>query len=134
MWKEYSSSSDAIAESTDLRSLFHATPEQIKGANVNYVDEGYSIPEFHSLSALVHKRRGRFEHEKEFRLIYQLPPPEIARLDNKADEGRLIPVDTHQLVHLVRFHPSASEAFKEMVRRDILAASLNVTIENSVFA
>ena len=129
MWKEYTTCTEAIAIRTDLESLFAAMPTEIKGANVNYCGEDYPIPEFHSLSALVHKNRTDFEHENEFRLIYQLPTSEIARSDDKADEGRLIPVDTGRLVHLVRVHPLATEAFKEQVRRDAQAASSRTIIE-----
>jgi hypothetical protein len=134
MWPEYTSCSEAIAVKTNLASLFCATPQQIKAANVHYVDEGYSIPEFHSLSALVHKRREKYEFENELRLIYQLQPSEIGRLDNKEDEGRLVPVDARKLIHLIRFHPSASAEFKELVRRDTLTASLSITLEDSSFA
>lgn len=134
MWTEYTSGPEAIAVKTDLTSLFRATPEQIKAANVHYIDEGHSIPEFHSLSALVHKRRDSYEFENELRLIYQLPPSEIERLDDKADEGRLVPVDAHRLIHLIRFHPAASAEFKDRVRRDALAASLTFALEDSLFA
>ena len=134
MWSEYASSPDAIAVKTDLTSLLGATPKEIKASNVHYVDEGYSIPEFHSLSALVHKRRDRYEFENELRLIYQLPLSQIERLDNKEDEGRFVPVDAQRMIHFVRFHPEATEEFKTKVRREAMEASLILTFENSAFA
>jgi hypothetical protein len=133
MWSEYSTCPEAIAVKTDLVSLFRSTPEEIKASNVHYVDENYSIPEFHSLSALVHKRRDKYEFENELRLIYQLSFSQIERLDNKEDEGRLVPVDAQRLIHLIRFHPSATNEFKDRVRQDVQVASLSIALEDSAF-
>ena len=134
MWLAYTSCPEAIAVKTDVASLFAAIPGHIKGANVNYVNEGDSIPEFHSLAALVHKRREPYEFENEFRLIYQLPPCEIERPDDKEDEHRWIPVDARRLLHLIRFHPAATPEFMALVRRDLDAARLPVALEESIFA
>jgi len=124
MWKEYTTCAESIAIRTDLASLLLATPCEIKGANVHYVDESYSIPEFHSLAPLVHKRREPYEFEQEFRLIYQLRPEQIARPDNEADRGRFVLIDRRSLIHLVRFHPDATAQFKETVQGDLAAAGL----------
>ena len=134
MWKEYPSGPESIAIRTDAISLCQAVPLPIFKANVHYVEEGYSIPEFHSLAPLVHKRRDPYEFEQEFRLIYQLPLEKIARADDKADEGRTIPVDARQLVHLIRFHPKATEAFKAAVQADLATAKLDIKTEPSAFA
>ncbi|MEO6568478.1 MAG: hypothetical protein ABIO94_06910 [Opitutaceae bacterium] len=134
MWSEYSTGPEAIAVKTDLVSLFRSTTQEIKASNVHYVEESYSIPEFHSLSALVHKRREKYEFENELRLIYQLSASQIERLDNKGDEGRLVPVNAQRLIHLIRFHPSASTDFKDRVQRDACAASLVLNFEDSAFS
>ena len=134
MWREYTTCAEAIAVKTELASLFAATPAQIKGANVHYIGEGDSIPELHSLAALVHKRRDPFEFENEFRLIYQLPPEEINRPDDKTDEYRWVPVDARSLLHLIRFHPAATPEFMETVRRDLGTAGLQVPSEPSAVA
>jgi hypothetical protein len=134
MWPAYTTCPEAIAVKTDVASLFAATPGHIRGADVNYVNEGDSIPEFHSLAALVHKRREPYEFENEFRLIYQLPLSEIERPDDQEDEHRWIPVDARRLLHLTRFHPSATPEFMAMVRRDLDAAGLPITLGKSVFA
>jgi hypothetical protein len=133
MWREYTTGPESIAIKTDLLSLFRSTPEEINGSNVHYVQEDYPVPEFHSLAALVHKRRDPFEFEQEFRLIYQLRPHEIARPDDEADAGRKVPVDRHRLIHLIRFHPDASADFKETVRQDLAAAGLSVPTESAAF-
>lgn len=125
MWGKYTTCRESIAIRTDLASLFRATPSEIKGANVHYVKESYSIPELHSLAPLVHKRRD-YEFEQEFRLIYQLRPEQIERPDDEADKGRNVPVDRHRLIHFVRFHPDATPEFKETVQRDLIAAGLTV--------
>ncbi len=134
MWQEYTTSPESIAIKTDVRSLFKATPDHIKGSDVHYVEEDYPVPEFHSLAALVHKRRDPFEFEQEFRLIHQLRPDEIERPDDEADAGRMVPVDRHRLIHGIRFHPEASLGFKESVRRDLAAAGLSVNAESSAFS
>ncbi len=131
MWQEYTTCPESIAIKTDLLSLFRSTPAEIKGSNVHYVEEDYPVPEFHSLAALVHKRKKPFEFEREFRLIYQLRPDEIARPDDEADAGRKVPVDRHRLIHFIRFHPDASAGFKEAVRQDLAAAGLGVPAESS---
>jgi hypothetical protein len=134
MWKEYTTTADSIALVTDLTSLFKATPEQCKGAEVHYVAEDQPLPELHSLAALVHKRREPYAFENEFRLIYQLPPGESIYLDRAEDYFRLVPVDPGTLVHRVLFHPEAAPEFKARVRADLAAAKLWIPASDSHFA
>jgi len=134
MWKEYTTTADSIALVTNLTSLFKATPEQCKGAEVHYVNEDQPLPELHSLAALVHKRREPYAFENEFRLLYQLPPSESIYLDCAEDYFRLIPADPGILVHQVIFHPGASPEFKARVRADVANAGLDIPGNDSRFA
>lgn len=134
MWKEYTTTADSIALVTDVASLFKATPEQCKGAEVHYVEENQPLPELHSLAALVHKRRHPYAFENEFRLIYQLPPGESIYLDRAEDYFRLVPADPGMLVHRVIFHPAAAPEFKARVRADLVAVKLAIPASDSRFA
>ena len=119
---------------TNLESIFAATPEQCRGADVHYVEEDQPLPELHSLAALVHKRRIPFAFEDEFRLIYMLRPEEEISVDDPADFFRLIPADPAKLVHELRFHPAASMEFKDRVRAILAAGHWNIPVRNSSFS
>lgn len=133
MWKEYTTSADSIVILTTVAALFAATPAHCKGAEIHYVREDESLPELHSLAALVYKRRDTYAFEDEFRLLYMLPQGESVVLDQKNDFFRLIPADTGTLVHEVRFHPAASLKFKDTVRADIAAGSWKILARDSDF-
>ena len=134
MWKEYTTTADSIALVTNLTSLFKATPEQCRGAEVHYVEEDQPLPELHSLAALVHKRRDPYAFENEFRLLYQLPPTESISLDRAEDYFRLVPADPGTLIHQVIFHPAATPEFKERVRVDLAKAKLELPASDSSLA
>ena len=134
MWKEYTTTADSIALVTNLTSLFKATPEQCRGAEVHYVEEDQPLPELHSLAALVHKRRDPYAFENEFRLLYQLPSTESIYLDRAVDYFRLVPVDPGTMIHRVIFHPAATPEFKARVRADLAKAKLELPASDSSLA
>lgn len=119
MWAAYTVSTEAVVVVSNIDALFLATPRECKGSMVRYVGEDEAVPELHSLSPLVHKRRDLYEFENEFRLIYQLPREHSIFLDRPEDFFRLIPVDLVILAHALRFHPAASDEFKAKVHADI---------------
>jgi hypothetical protein len=85
---------------------------------VLYIDEGFAIPEMHSLAPIAYKRRN-FEFEREFRLAHVLPPEATVYLDQECDFFRLIDSDPFTFVREIRFHPNAAVEFKERVRTQL---------------
>jgi hypothetical protein len=134
MWTEYTTLPESIAIRTNVGNLLGAMPAHIRGADVHYVNETDSIPELHSLAALVHKRRDPYEFEQEFRLIFQLRLNEIGRLADNADDYRWIPVEPRRLLHIIRLHPAATPEFEALVRADLATAGLSVPVEKSAFS
>ena len=133
MWAAYTVSTEAVVVVSNIDALFLATPRECKGSMVRYVGEDEAVPELHSLSPLVHKRRDLYEFENEFRLIYQLPREHSIFLDRPEDFFRLIPVDLVILAHALRFHPAASDEFKAKVHADIASEGLVIPTMDSDF-
>ncbi len=131
MWREHTKSTDSVALISRVKTLAAALGNQCQAANVRYVGDDEALPELHSLSALVHKRRAPYFFEDELRLIYQPSPMEEIYLDQPRDYFRLVPAEPAILIEGLRFHPEASADFKTRVRADIARAGLRFPINDS---
>src|SRR5208283_4009297 len=133
MWQEYTNGCDSVAIATTVGHLASAVGKHCHGFSVRYIDEGFAVPELHSLAPYAYKRP-QFAYEREFRLVHVLPPESAIYLDQSDDFQRLIAGDPGEFVHELRFHPEAAQAFKERVRQEIAALGYSFPVTDSMLS
>ena len=131
MWKLYCKNP---AEGVLIKTTIHKLKACLEVNNlsrltlkpVKYV-KNYWIKNYNPEQDVFFSKRVSFEHEKEFRAIFQNDPYGGI----PASHGQLITVDLNKLLLDIRVSPLANQSFKELVITSIKNANINMQVNNS---
>ncbi|WP_278396002.1 DUF2971 domain-containing protein [Acinetobacter venetianus] len=136
MWKLYGVIPDAVAITTNLRSLAKSLPESISIKKVTYYNDRYSsdINNLHlTQENLFSRKREAFIHEKEYRAIYHCENIEDSNIPSEAtwvekDKkpiGINFKIDIYQLIETVYISPYASPLLNSIIENILKKYQLN---------
>lgn len=131
MWKLYCNNpaEGVLIKTTEdkLRnSLEESNLEKLHLNSVKYV-RNHWIKQYNPEKEVFFRKRSSFEHEKEFRAIFQKNPYE----GSMPKHGHLVPVDLNNLIQEIRVSPLSSKSFYELVGSSTVNAGITVSVMNS---
>jgi hypothetical protein len=131
MWKLYckNPAEGVLIKTTEnkLRNSLQALSlEKLHLNAVKYVRNNW-IKQYNPEKEVFFRKRSSFEHEKEFRAIFQNNPYD----GSMPKHGHLVSVDLNNLIQEIRVSPLSNKSFCELVESSALNASLTVPLMNS---
>lgn len=132
MWKQYSSSNDAIAIRSTYQKLANLFDDRAVIGLVKYIDyntEGW--PPFNVLDPLYHKRMS-FSHEREVRVVQFHRGTSDGPIDlNALPAGIKKPFSFNDFIDFVYVSPTSSSWLAESMEKLLQLKSVNVPIQRS---
>jgi hypothetical protein len=131
MWKLYCKNpSEGVAIKTTeakLRTALRATGTENLYLNpVKYV-RNYWIKQYNPENDVFFRKRSSFEHEKEFRAIFQKDPYS----NSIPPHGHLVSININNLIDKIIVSPLANKSFYDLVNDSRLNAGVNTLVEKS---
>lgn len=134
MWKLYAQTSEAIAIETDYETLTSVLPDNIHVGLVKYIDyDSEWLPEGNTFFPFTHKRKS-FEHEREFRAIFQDVPiysGTIAVGLKNSQSGFPVNLAINRLIKCVHVSPTAPAWFQKLVVQTSRQFGFSFDVKNS---
>jgi len=131
MWKLYCKNpAEGVLIRTNEATLRECLrPLNLKNLHLNSVKyvKNYWIKQYNPEKEVFFRKRSSFEHEKEFRAIFQNDPYDgsIPR------HGHPIPVNLNNLILEIRLSPTSNASFRDLVENSINSADLKVPLIQS---